>query len=131
MSYLCGMSRYVINDDVTKSVKKILKKHSKKQVSVNNECMKGTFTIKTYRKYEFREEVDILFEGEIYVKYKRPLQPLTREWFQSDILQDRGVSKIKVNKLLRRFLFDDVQTYLAYFGIRLRFVEEIKKVTWI
>lgn len=125
------MSRYVINDDMTKSVKKILKKHSKKQVSVNNEFMKGTFTVKTYRKYEFREEVDILFEGEIYAKYRRPLQPLTREWFKSDILRDRGVSKIKVNKLIKRYLFDDIQTYLAYFGIRLRFVEEIKKVTWI
>ena len=131
MLYLCGMSRYVINDDMTKSVKKILKKHSKKQVSVNNEFMKGTFTVKTYRKYEFREEVDILFEGEIYAKYRRPLQPLTREWFKSDILRDRGVSKIKVNKLIKKYLFDDIQTYLAYFGVRLRFVEEIKKVTWI
>jgi len=125
------MSRYVINDDMTKSVKKILKKHSKKQVSVNNEFMKGTFTIKTYRKYEFREEVDILFEGEIYAKYRRPLQPLTREWFKSDILRDRGVSKIKVNKLIKKYLFDEVQTYLAYFGVRIRFIEEIKKVTWI
>ena len=125
------MSRYVINDDMTKSVKKILKKHSKKQVSVNNEFMKGTFTIKTYRKYEFREEVDILFEGQIYAKYRRPLQPLTREWFKSDILRDRGVSKIKVNKLIKKYLFDEVQTYLAYFGVRIRFIEEIKKVTWI
>lgn len=125
------MSRYVINDDMTKSVKKILKKHSKKQVSVNNEFMKGTFTVKTYRKYEFREEVDILFEGEIYAKYRRPLQPLTREWFKSDILRDRGVSKIKVNKLIKKYLFDEVQTYLAYFGVRIRFIEEIKKVTWI
>ncbi len=125
------MSRYVINDDMTKSVKKILKKHSKKQVSVNNEFMKGTFTVKTYRKYQFREEVDILFEGEIYAKYRRPLQPLTREWFKSDILRDRGVSKIKVNKLIKKYLFDEVQTYLAYFGVRIRFIEEIKKVTWI
>ena len=125
------MSRYVITDDNTKTVKKILKKHSKKQVSANNEFMKGTFTVKTYRKYEFREEVDILFEGEIYAKYRRPLQPLTREWFKSDILQHRGVSKIKVNKLIRRFLFDDVKTYLAYFGISLRYPEQIKKITWI
>ncbi len=52
-------------------------------------------------------------------------------WFKSDIYNQNGVSKIKVNKLIKRAIFKEVKDQAAYFGINLRYIEEIKKIKWI
>jgi hypothetical protein len=41
------------------------------------------------------------------------------------------VSKIKVNKLIKRAIFNEVRDQAAYFGVNLRYATEIKKINWI
>jgi len=41
------------------------------------------------------------------------------------------ISKIKVNKLIKRNLLTEVRSHAAYFGINVRWVENIKKITWL
>ncbi len=40
------------------------------------------------------------------------------------------VSKIKVNRFIRRNMFFDVKTYLKYFDIELPYYDLIKKIIW-
>ena len=37
----------------------------------------------------------------------------------------------KVNKLIKRSIFNEVKDQAAYFGINLRYMTEIKKINWI
>lgn len=122
------MSRYVITNDETKSLKKLLKKFPESAISVHNERLKGSFKITHYRKYTFREEVDIEFNGELFA-VRSSLDG--RKWHKSDIYNQIGTSKIKVNKLIKRAIFNEVKNYCAYFGIKLRYAEDLKKVKWI
>jgi hypothetical protein len=122
------MSRYVITNDETKSTKKLLKKFPEVNVSSHNERLKGSFTITHYRKYIFREEIEIEFKGELFA-VRSTLDG--RKWHKSDIYNQIGTSKIKVNKLIKRAIFNEVKNYCAYFGIKLRYVEDLKKVKWI
>lgn len=122
------MSRYVITNDETKSTKKLLKKFPEVAISVHNERLKGSFKITHYRKYIFREEVDIEFKGELFA-VRSSLDG--RKWHKSDIYSQIGTSKIKVNKMIRRSLFNEVKAYCAYFGISLRYADDLKKVKWV
>jgi hypothetical protein len=122
------MSRYVITNDETKVTKKLLKKFPDAEISVHNERLKGSFKITHYRKYVFREEVDIEFNGELFAM-RSSLDG--RKWHKSDIYNERCTSKIKVNKMIRRSLFNEVKHYCAYFGISLRYAEDLKKVKWV
>jgi len=49
------------------------------------------------------------------------------EWFKSEIYGQQGISKIKVNKLIKRHIFQEVKQQAAYFGIEIKFIDEIKK----
>lgn len=117
-----------ITDDESKAIKKLVKKYSKKEIASFNDRLKGSFTIVGFRKYQFTNEVDIEFNGEICARHSS-LAVLT--WFKSDIYNQSGVSKIKVNKLIKRAIFKEVKDQAAYFGINLRYIEEIKKLKWI
>lgn len=117
-----------IIDEDSKTIKKLLKKFSKKEIISFNERLRGSFSIVGFRKYHFINEVDIEFNGEIFARHDS-LAVLT--WFKSDIYNQKGVSKIKVNKLIKRAIFKEVKDQAAYFGINLRYVEEIKKIKWI
>jgi len=52
-------------------------------------------------------------------------------WFKSDVYNKPEVSKIKVTKLIKRAIFDEVKDHAAYFGIKLKYAEDIKKIKWI
>ena len=122
------MVRYVISNEETKSTKKVLKKFSEVDISFYNERLKGSFKITNYRKYPYREEVDIEFKGELFAVH---CSLSGKQWHKSDIYNARGTSKIKVNKIIRRSLFNEVKAYCAYFGISLRYADNLKKVKWI
>ena len=117
-----------IIDDDSRAIKKSLKKYSKKEIISVNERLKGSFTIVGFRKYQFTNEVDVEFNGEICARHGS-LAVLT--WFKSDIYNQKGTSKVKVNKLIKRAIFKEVKDQAAYFGINLRYIEEIKKIKWI
>ena len=121
------MSRYVINNEVTKATKKLLKQYSEKELPPYNHNVRGSFVITGFRKYSYYEEVDIEFRGDIYVIFGQ-LSPI--EWHSSEIMK-RGASKIQVNKYLREKLFNEVKDYCSYFGIKLSFRNNIKKIKWV
>ena len=60
------MGRQCINDEDSKVTKKALKKFSKKDIMLFNKRLRGSFTIVGFRKYEFTNEVDIEFNGELF-----------------------------------------------------------------
>ena len=122
------MGRYVINDVESKGIKKIIKKFSNKDICSSNSRLKGSFTIKNFRKYPIRHEVDIEFKGEL--KASTGIYSGSK-WHNSEILDKKGISKIKVNKLIKRNIFHEVKQQAAYFGIEIRFIEEIKKIKWL
>ena len=117
-----------INNEDSKVTKKLLKKFSKKDIASFNDKIRGSFNIVGFRKYQFTNEVDIEFNGEICARHN---SFGNAKWFKSDIYGQNGVSKIKVNKLIKRSIFNEVKDQAAYFGINLRYIEEIKKIKWI
>jgi len=123
-----GRNGKCIGDDDSKVIKKSLKKFSKREIASFNDRLRGSFTIVGFRKYQFINEVDIEFKGEICARQNSSSVPT---WFKSDIYNQEGVSKIKVNKLIKNSIFREVKDQAAYFGINLRYVEEIKKINWI
>jgi hypothetical protein len=122
------MGEYLFINDETKLINKTLKRFSTVDVAPYNTRLKGSFTIKKYRKYEFHEEVDIEFKGELMAK--KDIES-NFEWFKSDIYNQENVSKIKLNRLIKKLLFDEVKTYCTYFGIRLTDSADIKKINWV
>ena len=123
-----GRNGKCIGDDDSKVIKKSLKKFSKREIASFNDRLRGSFTIVGFRKYQFINEVDIEFKGEICTRQNSSSVPT---WFKSDIYNQEGVSKIKVNKLIKNSIFREVKDQAAYFGINLRYVEEIKKIKWV
>jgi hypothetical protein len=122
------MGRYVINDIESKAIKKIIKKFSNRDICQLNSRLRGSFTITNFRKYPIRHEVDIEFKGEL--KASTGVYSGT-EWFKSEIYGQQGISKIKVNKLIKRHIFQEVKQQAAYFGIEIKFIDEIKKIKWL
>jgi hypothetical protein len=122
------MGRQCINDEDSKVTKKALKKFSKKDIMLFNKRLRGSFTIGGFRKYEFTNEVDVEFNGELFAVYDSSTGPT---WLKSDIYNKKGISKVKVNKLIKRLIFNEVKDHVAYFGINLRFTGEIKKIKWV
>jgi hypothetical protein len=118
----------VIRDESTKAIKKALKKFSNVEISVTNGTLRGSFKIKNFRKYPMHHEIDVEFKGELFAKTS-VLEG--KKWYSSEIYGQKNISKIKVNKLIKRNLLFEVRSHAAYFGIDVRWVENIKKVIWI
>jgi hypothetical protein len=123
-----GVYGKCISDDDSKVINKSLKKFSKREIDSFNDRLRGSFTIVGFRKYQFNNEVDIEFNGDLCA---RTNSFVDTEWFKSDIYGKKGISKIKVNKLIKRSIFNEVKDHAAYFGINLRYITEIKKINWI
>lgn len=123
------MSRYVLQNPVAKTTKIALKKFGA-EIPVSNQYLRGVFTISAYRKYQFREEIDIQFKGEIYVMWNRK-----RDWYDASLMvkRERGLkpSIIKVNRFIRKNIMFSVKTHLKYFDVDIRHYTEIQKLKWI
>ena len=99
------MPRYTIEDTESKAIKKLLVKWG--EFPIENQGLRGTIMIKNYRKYQYRNEVDIEFKGEIFVK----LNSEGRIWYGSDILtcDKYSISKIKLNRYLKKLVQKEVK----------------------
>ena len=122
------MIRVIRNTD-TNATKKALKKFLNERY-VETTSIKGTYQVLRYRKYEFHEEVDVEFKGQIAARYYGGRyyggsNKLT--WFDSSIKKKSTIHS--VNALLRRQIINDLKQSLNYFGVNLerRF---IKKIIW-
>lgn len=124
------MLRYLKTDNETKTVKLAVLKFSK-EIPVNNNGLRGVFTIKNFRKYQFRVEVDIVFKGKINAHIGRELN-----WYDSSILLNMNhkrykISKVKLNRFLRKSLNKEVAWQLNYFSERFKHYSDIKKIEWL
>ena len=120
------MPRYTIEDTESKAIKKSLIKW--REIPVRNQGLKGTIIIKNYRKYQYRSEVDIEFKGEIFVR----LYNENRRWYSSDILTNGrvNVSKIKLNRYIRKNSLKDIQMRMRYFGVNVDEYQNVNKIKW-
>lgn len=123
---------------------KIVKKFYSRGFQFVDERIKGQLKIKKVRLYEDRTEhrgnftfcsrqyeVDFIFEGELMA-----INPDNGnlEWLKSDVVNNPNVSKIKVNKVLRRKLENRVLDIMELFGVeevKYYGMVKLKKVSWI
>ena len=56
--------RSIITEE-SKVIRKALKKWG--EIPISNNQLNGVLKVKNYRRYQFRNEVDIIFEGKIFV----------------------------------------------------------------
>ena len=121
------MSRYIIENNESKTIKKLLLKWG--EIPINNDEIRGVIKIKNYRKYQFRDEVDIEFKGEVFVR----LDVVNRQWYGSDIMLNKSynVSKIKLNRYIRKKIFREIQIRMNYFGVDMKEYRNIVKIKWV
>lgn len=120
------MARYIIQDGETKGVKTAFKKYG--TLHIDNDKIKGGVRLIGYRKYTWGEQIDVEFIGKI-----RARTGLKLEWMDSSIMKDAGtkVSKVKVNRFIRRNIHIDVKRHIAYFGVKIDDYNKITKVKWL
>ena len=119
------MSRYCSNTKNLKALRKVLSKLA--TVEIDTDFIQGKITVIGYRKYNSWEEVDVQFEGKIHARLSR----FSREWYNCEVLKRTNVSKIKVNRLIRKNIFKSLDSRLRYFSIQINRYSNIKKIKWI
>jgi len=122
------MSRYLLKTQEAKGLNTLIQKYGNK-IPISTEKIRGYFTILRHRNYTHYSQVDVLFEGEIYCVVNRK-----REWYCSKITQEQfilfKISKIKLNRLIRKSIYTSLRDYLKYFSVELRHYSEITKISW-
>ena len=119
------MARYIVKNTETDGIKKSLKKWG--EIPIRTDYLEGIVKIKNYRKYKMYEEVDAVFEGKIFVR----IMYGNRNWHSSSILKTHNISMVKLNRFLRKNCFFDIKTRMNYFGIDVKFYDNIKKIKWL
>jgi len=127
------MKRQLIKNPV---LDKVTKRFIKRGFQVNGNKLSGTLKIKKIRSYPtgmswspFAYEVDIIFEGNLYANCGQG-----SAWLDSSVLTKEHISKIKVNKFIKKEVKDIVIDSLNLFGIQeLKYYDQfvINKVSWV
>jgi hypothetical protein len=119
--------RYVIENKETKSTKIALKKFGTQEIKFAS-GLEGSFKIVGYRKYTWGDEVDVDFIGRLEARVYREKTKM----YDSSIMKNKEakVSKVKVNRLIRKRIFDEVKSHASYFNIDIKYFSNIKKLNW-
>ena len=136
-----------LKDPETQYVNRLVKKYGKdidihfghshhSQYNFNQtKLLEGTFSIKSIRKYRKSSiglghcyEIDLILNGKVFASWNGE-----RKFWGSELLQNKNVSKIRVNKLIRRHIVKDIQIYLITFGIDVNayYSLSVKKIEWV
>jgi hypothetical protein len=118
------MARYVIKDEVSTGIKESLKKWG--EIPIHTEHLDGVIKIKNYRKYTWAEEVDATFEGKIFVRVGIE----KKTWYTTSVLDKYRISKVKLNRFLRKSILFEVKTRMKYFGVDVNEYYNITKIKW-
>jgi len=113
----------MIKCDHTKNLKKLILKWG--EIPVDDNFLKGTIKMVNHRKYQFTSEIDIVFEGKIFVTING-----RESWIDSSFLTNRRVSIVRLNKFFRRKCYSYIKHRLNYFDILIRYNTDIKKINW-
>ena len=106
-----------------KLLRKFVKKYPSFSVSSNH--IKGQVEVKSVRFYGKAGDivnVDIIFNGEIYVHYNNEPQ----QWIKKDIY--KNFIKKRLNRFIRHAVYYRLKTYLYYFNIKINSRSDIKKI---
>ena len=113
----------MIRTNITKGIKKSLGKWG--EIPIRTDYAEGVIKITNYRKYMLWEEVDATFKGKIFVRIYRG-----RDWHDSSVTKTHNISKVKLNRFLRKTILFDIQTRMNYFGVDIRDYYNIGKIKW-
>ena len=121
------MGRYVIKNSNTLGIKKLLSKYG--SISIQTDKLEGNLKVVGYRKYLLYEEIDVEFSGKIKAIVTRG----KLEWMNSSIITDKSkkVSKIKVNRFIKKASLAEIKRQMNYFGVKINDYTFIKKLKWI
>jgi len=119
------MARYCSNSENIKKFKKVISKLA--TIEINTDVIQGKITVIGYRKYNSWDEIDIQFEGKILAR----ATSFGREWHFSDVLKKKNISKIKVNRFIRKQIYKSLNFRLRVFSVELKHYSDIKKLKWI
>ena len=111
-------------------IKYIKRKHSVIKID-EPESIDGQVSIKSIRKYQtyqnyFRYEVDVEFKGQFWHKSYHQKEP--KKYEHKDF---PGLSKIKVNRIIRKKIISYLNTRLSLFGIEIKHYDSITKFKWV
>lgn len=98
-----------------------------KNVPISTNALQGTFSITNIRFYTCIVEIEVAFTGTMYGRMGRN----PNVWLTSEILKRERVSKIRVNRFIKKSLVKKIDSRLALFGLELRHHSYIKKLKWI
>ena len=104
---------------------KIIEKNIEGKILLQNVRFYRT-SFKYDSSFPYLLEVDVLFKGKIRARKGHT----SLEWYSSKIQKENGISKVKINRFIRKLIVDKIQNRLAYFGLKLNGHYEIKKLNW-
>jgi len=119
------MVRKVIKTKNTDTISKCIKKFNSVQIS--NNFIEGYFIIDRYRQYTYNPEVDVTFVGKLKCRLFSVLGWYTKEQLYNTT---KNVSKIRVNRMIRKQILKELSIHLRYFSIELNHYSLIKKINW-
>jgi hypothetical protein len=121
------MRRYATKNSITSGLKKMLSKYG--SIPIKTDKLEGCLKVVGYRKYPNYEEIDVEFSGKI----KARVTWGKLEWMNSSIMTDKSkkISKIKVNRFIKKASLSEIKRQMNYFGIRIDNYSFIKKIKWI
>lgn len=115
-------------------VNSLAQKINKRGVIVSTSSLDGVLKIQKIRKYKtdyswspFFHEVDIVFEGKIWGNVN-----FTPDWHTSEILKTHNISKVKLNRLIRKNLDSYVNDFCELLGLNVKHYGsfKIKNIIW-
>lgn len=116
------MPRYCLQSPELKANKKLLSRFG--VIPVRNHDLVGKIIITNFRKYNHYDEVDVVFEGKAKFTFNR-----VKDYYDSGIFK-KNVSKIKVNRILRKYVINEVRIRMKYLDIDVKYYHYIKKFKW-
>lgn len=116
----------MVKDKESQTINKLLKRFGQIKVSTNQ--VEGVITIKRYRKYTYKNEVDVFFNGKIRVR----LGFTPSDWYSSEYVKKYGtrISTVKLNRFIRKSVFKEVKERMSYFEKNINWYSDIKKLNW-
>lgn len=126
------MSTKCIRNTDTEAIKKVALKYL--NIPISNDGIEGSVKVIGLRKYSphiYRNgyaytEIDIEFKGKYKARSGR-----TNIWIDSEIYRNPSYSKIKMNRILRKKVFQILKDRAKLFSIELDYYSCIKKIKWV
>lgn len=114
----------MIRTQKNKELKSVVLKYSQ-SIKTKNPNLNGTISIKNLRVYSYHMEIDVEYSGKVFLRYAR-----ASKWYDSSIKNQKNISKIKLNRILKKYVINDITFQLNMFGLNLKHWDTIKKINW-